>query len=167
MTNKKLESEFARVIADNQGIIHKMCSMYCDSPEDREDLFQEIVLQVWKSYPSFKGNSKISTWIYRVGLNTAISSFRKKKRQLTQQSMSIEELQIPDRPFNYEFEERLKYMHEAIRQLNNVEKAIVMLYLEEHSYQDIAEIMGITESNVGVKLHRIKSKLKKMVRRAA
>ena len=80
MSIKDTEIAFAKIIADNQGIIHKVCNMYCDRPDDRQDLFQEIVLQLWRAYPSFKGQSKVSTWLYRVALNTAISAFRKHQK---------------------------------------------------------------------------------------
>lgn len=134
--------------------------MYCNDHTDSEDLFQEILLQLWKSYPSFKGDSKVSTWIYRVALNTAITRLQKRKRQVDNWPLSFKENNIPvsgnDR-IDLEFSEELQ---KAIDSLNKFEKALMMLYLDEKSYSEIAEIMGLTESNVGVKINRIKNKLK-------
>ncbi|WP_231862312.1 RNA polymerase sigma factor [Rufibacter sp. DG15C] len=138
--------------------------MYCRDPEERKDLFQEIVLQLWRSYPTFKHESKVSTWMYRVALNTAVSSFRKESRRPHQSSLSDLDLQIPSAPdTSAEYELKIKYLYSAIDQLSQVEKAIVMLYLEDKSYDEIAEIIGITKSNVGVKLNRIKAKLEKLL----
>ncbi len=165
MAKTQIDQEFIQLVTENQGIIHKVCGMYCNTQQDRDDLFQEVVLQIWRSYGSFKGNSKITTWMYRIALNTAISGFRKKKRRPQEQSISLAEFQLADSPVDVEFEEKLKVMYTAINQLNKVEKAIVMLYLEEQSYEEIAEVVGITPTNVGVKLHRIKNKLSKMVKK--
>ncbi len=165
MAKKIVDKAFLRLIKEHQGIIHKVCSIYCNDPVDKQDLFQEIVLQIWRAYPSFKGQSKVSTWMYRIGLNTAISLFRKKKRRPQLQALSPIEYQIAATPVDQELEERLKLLRRAIEKLNKVEKAIIMLYLEEHSYTQIAEIMGMSESNIGVKIHRIKSKLKQIVKK--
>lgn len=134
--------------------------MYCDSDEDRQDLFQEVLFQLWKSYPKFRGDSKISTWMYRIALNTAIARLRKTKRKPSEFSLSDSTLQFPDTPSDTEQEEQLKNLQVAIQQLSKVEKGIIMLYLEEKSYDEIAEIIGITKTNVGVKINRIKKKLK-------
>lgn len=158
------DKEFIDLITTHQGIIHKVCSVYCSNESDREDLFQDILLQVWKSFPSFKGDSKVSTWLYRVALNTAISLYRQQSRKGGRQALSANELQLADKPHDTEFEERLKFLYSAIDELNKVEKAIVMLYLEDYDYKQISEIVGITETNVGVKLHRIKDKLRKMAK---
>ncbi|QQS31503.1 MAG: RNA polymerase sigma factor [Sphingobacteriales bacterium] len=160
------DKEFFDLITTHQGIIHKVCSVYCQNETDREDLFQEILLQVWKSYATFKGDSKISTWLYRVALNTAISMYRQQSRKggTGKQPLSPEELQLADKPVDFEFEERLKFLYTTIDKLNKIEKAIVMLYLEDYDYRQISEIVGITETNVGVKLHRIKDKLRKLAK---
>ena len=127
------------------------------------DLFQEILLQLWRAYDSFRGQSKITTWMYRVALNTAISGYRKQKRRPQQNSLTVEELQIAVEEYDQEWEEKRKFLYKAINQLSEVEKAIVMLYLEGQSYDEIAEIIGITRTHVGVKLNRIKTKLKKIL----
>lgn len=164
MENPALRKEFVQLIAQNQALIHKVCSMYCRDPEERKDLFQEIVLQLWRSYPTFKHESKVSTWMYRVALNTAVSSFRKGRRRPHHDSLSDMELDLPATPdTSAEYELKIKYLYAAIDQLSQVEKAIVMLYLEERSYEEMAEIIGITKTNVGVKLNRIKAKLEKLL----
>lgn len=165
MAKDEPKKAFLALVTQHQGIIHKVCSIYCDNGTDRQDLFQEVLLQVWKSYPSFKGQSKVSTWLYRVALNTAISMFRKKSRRPKEQSLGFTEFQLADTPPNFEYEERQRYLHKAIEKLNKIERAIIMLYLEDHSYHEISEIMGISETNVGVKLHRIKTKLKRIVQK--
>ncbi|MDD4226923.1 MAG: sigma-70 family RNA polymerase sigma factor [Mariniphaga sp.] len=155
-----MERDFLHIIRVNQGIIHKVCNMYCDREEDRNDLFQEIIAQLWKSYPSFRNESKVSTWMYRVGLNTAITSFRKNKRRPDQNSLSVENFQMADENPEYETEENIKQLHRAVAQLTGVEKSIVLLFLENKKYEEIAEITGITQNYVRVKMNRIKKKLK-------
>lgn len=155
------ESEFLTMIQDNQGIIHKICRIYRDSPEDREDLFQEVIFQLWRSYPSFSGGSKSSTWLYRVALNTAMASFRKNKPNVTSAEF------LPDVQFentNHEDNERQEKLLAGIRQLSEPDRALIALYLDELSYQQIATILGISEGNVGVKLNRIKIRLQKIIK---
>lgn len=152
------------MITQHQGIIHKVCNLY-GKGQSKEDLFQEIVLQLWKSLASFNQtrNAKFTTWMYRVALNTAITSFRKKERQPDYRALSSSEFEIPDFDPDAQGKEQLQGLYVAIRQLSEIERAIIMLYLEEHNYQEMAEIMGMTESNIGVKLNRIKKKLRKLL----
>ncbi|MGB0861565.1 MAG: RNA polymerase sigma factor [Saprospiraceae bacterium] len=160
----EIEQQFAILAEEHQGIIHKVCSMYCPREADRKDLFQDILVQWWRAFPSFKGDAKFSTWAYRVAINTAISNFRKEKRRLDYQSLSSEVLQIPDLPnANEGMEEQKDLLYRAINQLSKVEKAIMMLYLEDYNYIEIAQIIGITKTNVGVKINRIKGKLKQIL----
>ena len=158
-----MEKEFLQIIQRNQGIIHKVCSIYCDLDEDRNDLFQEIVAQLWKSYPSFRNDSKFSTWMYRVALNTAITSFKKSKRRPDQSSLTYDNFQIAEERYDLETEENIKQLHRAVSQLTGVEKSIVLLFLENKKYEEIAEITGITQNYVRVKMNRIKKKLKKLM----
>ncbi|WP_319229612.1 sigma-70 family RNA polymerase sigma factor [Draconibacterium orientale] len=158
-----MEKEFLHIIRKNQGIIHKVCNIYCDTEDDRNDLFQEIVVQLWKSYPNFRRESKVSTWMYRVALNTAITSFKKSKRRPDQSSLTYENFQIEDERYDTETEENIKVLHKAIQQLTGIEKSIVLLYLENKKYEEIAEITGITQNYVRVKMNRIKRKLKKLM----
>jgi len=152
------------MINTHRGIIYKICHLYGKEKDYRQDLFQEIVLQLWRSFPSFKNESKLSTWMYRVGLNTAISQFRKDIRKPERRPLSTAEFQIPDLALVADDNESTLLLNLAIRQLTRIEKALVVLYLEEKSYKEISEIMGITQSNVGVKLSRIKIKLEKIIK---
>ena len=152
-----MEEEFLKSMHDYQGIIYKICKLYRDSKEDQEDLFQEIVYQLWKSYPSFKGESKVSSWIYKVALFTAMAIYRKGKLGIDYYE------EFPERihpSTEMQVSENAERLFRALRQLNDSEKAIISLFLEDFSYQEIADILGISENNVGVKLNRIKNKLK-------
>ncbi|WP_374329142.1 RNA polymerase sigma factor [Soonwooa sp.] len=156
------QKEFSQLIKGNQGLIIKVSRLYTNSLEDEQDLFQEIVLQLWRSYDSFKGNSKISTWMYRVALNTAITLFRKKKKSpLTSELDEVH--------FEYEQEQddekqaQISLLYKVIKLLPNVERAIVMMYLDDVSYKEIAETLGITEVNARVKMNRLKKTLKELM----
>jgi len=165
MNTVVLEKTFTEIVTLHQGIIHKVCGIYCKDEEARKDLFQEIVMQLWRSFPTFRGDSKITTWMYRVALNTAISSFRKQVRKPEEESLSVSIYQIPaSNRFRQEQDEQIQFMYKAIEHLSKIEKAIIMLYLEEHSYDEIAKITGITKTNVGVKINRIKGKLQKILK---
>ena len=156
-----METEFLELIHDNQKIIHKIGRLYRDSREDQEDLFQEIVYQLWKAYPGFKRESKVSSWIYRIALNTAIAIYRKSKISIDHYEEFPEHIHSSDEKTISENEERLFW---ALRKLNDSEKAIISLYLEDFNYQEIAAITGLSESNVGVRLTRIKNKLKEILK---
>ena len=148
------EKQFLQLIDQHQAIIHKICRLYRDIEEDREDLFQEIVYQLWKSFPTFANRSKFSTWMYRIALSTAIATFRKKKPRIIY-TMEFPEAAESSGKTN-ELQERLLA---AIKQLDPADKALILLYLEDLNYKEIAEVAGITENNVGVKLNRIKIKI--------
>lgn len=152
-----MEQSFIKSIQDNQNIIYKVCNLYRDSREDQEDLFQEIVYQLWKSYPGFKGESKFSSWMYRIALNTAIAVYRKPKLKMVYPDELPETVHYAAGNNSSENQERL---FEALRILTDAEKAVISLYLEDFNYQEIAAITGITETNVGARLSRIKNKLK-------
>jgi RNA polymerase sigma-70 factor (ECF subfamily) len=154
---------FLNIVTENQGIIHKVCGIYCDTQEDREDLFQEITAQLWRAFPTFRAESKISTWMYRVSLNTAITHFKKDKRRPDKDELDQNRVQVPDIEYDTTYEENLKLLHKAIEELTGVEKSIILLYLEEKKYDEIAEIVGITQNYVRVKMNRIKAKLKKLL----
>lgn len=155
-----MEREFLTIITENQGIIHKVCSIYCNSEEDRRDLFQEILVQLWKSFPSFRNESKFSTWMYRVALNTAITSFKKDKRQPDKSGISYETLHLADEIYDSGAEDQIRMLNNAVSQLTGIEKSIILLFLEDKKYEEIAEITGITQNYVRVKMNRIKKKLK-------
>ncbi|MFZ6025272.1 MAG: RNA polymerase sigma factor [Bacteroidota bacterium] len=153
------EKEFIALLNEHQRIIHKVCNLYMDAHADREDLFQEITLQAWKAYAGFRGDAKFSTWLYRVALNTAITFFRKEKRKPDIYSTES----VPDMSGHETYdpiEEQVKAMYTAIGDLSKIDKAIVMLYLDDYNYNDIGDMMGITANNVAVKMNRIKTRLK-------
>lgn len=160
------EKEFAQLIKDNQGLIIKVSRLYTNSLEDEEDLFQEIVLQLWRSYDSFKGNSKISTWMYRVALNTAITLFRKKTK-----SPQTDELQdFHQKDYIEDDDEKqmqISLLYKVVKMLPKVERAIVMMYLDDLPYRDISENLGITEVNARVKMNRLKKTLKELMEKHA
>ncbi|WP_245562218.1 RNA polymerase sigma factor [Niabella aurantiaca] len=157
----RMGAEILTAIHEHQKIIYKICNLYRDRREDQEDLFQEIVYQLWKSYPAFKGASKISTWIYRVALNTALTIYRKPSiaidyyRELPEGIHPSEEKKVP---------EHTERLFSALRTLNDSEKAIIALYLEDFNYKEIAAITGLSVTNVGVRLNRIKNKLKELLK---
>lgn len=161
MVNENKEIRFTRLIEENQGIVHKICRIYTDSPEAHEDLFQDIVLQLWKSFESFQGDSKFSTWMYRVSLNTAITLIRKKNRSISTSSIDSQPFfDIKSNEEDVEKAERLKMLYTAIKKLNEVERALVLLYLEDLPYREISATLGISEVNARVKMNRTKEKLK-------
>lgn len=160
------EQEFSKLIKDNQGLIIKVSRLYTNSLEDEQDLFQEIVLQLWRSYDSFKGQSKISTWMYRVALNTAITLFRKKtKSPQTDELMDYHHSNYLDDDDEKQLQVSLLY--KVVKMLPNVERAIVMMYLDDLPYRDIAENLGITEVNARVKMNRLKKTLKQLMEKHA
>jgi RNA polymerase sigma-70 factor, ECF subfamily len=158
-----LEKEFVKIITNHQGIIHKVCRLYCNHEEEAEDLFQEILLQLWISYPGFNKRSLISTWMYKVALNTAITRLRKLNGRKNLESLSFAQYNLADEEGNAALIEQEMALSRAISQLNKFDKAIVLLYLEDKNYQEMAEIMGISESYVGVKINRIKKRLKELL----
>lgn len=163
LTTDNIQQYFLDAIRQHNGIIHKVCRLYCHSAEDRQDMFQEIVAQVWKSFPGFRQEAKISTWIYRIALNTAISDFRKNKGKIKTIILNPHEIQSI---YDYEDEkqnEKLQLMQQAIDRLSDVEKALIMLYLENKSYEDMEEILGMSQGNLRVKMNRIKEKLRKNI----
>lgn len=137
--------------------------MYCDEEEDRKDLFQEILIQLWKSYETFRGDSKFSTWMYRVSLNVAISQFRKTSRNKEDAKLPDSFDEIGKTSDDQELTYEKKLLHNAIKTLSDVEKAIIMLHLEESPNEEIAEIVGISQNYVRVKMTRIRTKLKEII----
>lgn len=152
--------KFTEIIEQHQGLIHKVCRLYCFSEEDRRDLFQEILLQLWKSHGSFRKEASSSTWIYRVALNTAISGLRRKGRRPAEEGLESTENLAAESSLAWVAEERLRQLQHAIATLSQVEKALLLLHLEEKTYDEISALFGMSPSLVGVKLHRIRRKLK-------
>lgn len=158
--NTELEHSFASLLEKNQNIVHKICRLYTNNQDAHNDLFQEITIQLWKAYPQFRGDSKFSTWMYRVGLNTAITLYRKSKRTINTQEFDSIQYKIKAEPYDDTEEQQLKLMYDAVHQLNDIEKALVFLYLEDKNYAEISETLGISEVNARVKMNRVKTKLK-------
>jgi len=158
------ESEFIRVIKENEGIIFKISTFYSNTAADQKDLFQEIVYQLWKSFDSFRNESKISTWMYRIALNTSIANLNKARRKGTQVPIDKVVLNIMDQQDTH-IEERISVLYEQIKQLSTIEKGIVLLYLEGKNYEEIAAITGFTATNVGTRLGRIREKIKSQLKK--
>jgi RNA polymerase sigma-70 factor (ECF subfamily) len=157
-----LEKEFIELIKSHQGILHKICNVYFLRDPYKEDYYQEILIRLWKSYPSFKYQSAFSTWLYRVALNTAIDIIRKQSLLPKHTELSIAEYHLAEYKNNSESDNKDK-LYLAINQLSDIEKAIIILYLEDFNYNEIAEITGISENYAGVKINRIKTKLIKIL----
>jgi RNA polymerase sigma factor (sigma-70 family) len=158
------ERQFEKHIREHELLLHKVCRMYAYTDADRQDLFQEMVIQLWKAYPKFKGDSKLSTWMYRIAINTAITGLRKKKNIITSYEPGGFPENISDDSSGMAQEEQLQQLYQAIAQLNEIEKAIVMLYMEDRSYIEMEDILGISEGNLRVKMNRIKEKLRQLAK---
>jgi RNA polymerase sigma-70 factor (ECF subfamily) len=156
------QNDFIALIQENRGIIHKVTHLYCTQEEDKEDLFQEIVIQLWKSYGKFRGDAKFSTWMYRIAINTAITSIRKTSRTIRTVSTEVIPVEIQLEQYDKEKEAQLSQLYTAIKELNEIERSIVMLYLDDRSYDEMEEILGINQNNLRVKMNRIKDKLRKI-----
>ena len=153
---------FIAAIKENESLIFKIASIYTNSTDDKNDLIQEIIYQLWKSYDSFNQKSKLSTWMYRVALNVAIYQLKTSKRRVLTVSLQEQNLNYHEID-NEGIEEKWKILKQQIDKLNLLDKGIILLYLENKSYDEIAEIIGITTSNVRTKLSRIKEKLKNKI----
>jgi RNA polymerase sigma factor (sigma-70 family) len=151
-----MDDNFVEILNRHRALIYKICNLYCTDQEDRKDLFQEIVIQIWRSMASFRRESLRSTWIYRIALNTAITHFKKEKRTIT--AVSLSGIEIPD-IVGEDNEQLLQQLMHAIEQLDKLDKSVMLLYLEAKSYEEISEITGLSKSNIGVKINRIKTKL--------
>ncbi|WP_350291333.1 RNA polymerase sigma factor [uncultured Croceitalea sp.] len=158
--NKDLEHKFVTELESNQNIVHKVCSLYTSDRDSHNDLFQEITIQLWKAYPKFRGEAKFSTWMYRVALNTAITLYRKSKRRVKTQDFDSVIYKIKTDEYDDTEERQLKLIYDAVKQLGDIDKALVFLYLEDKDYSEIAATLGITEVNARVKMNRIKNKLR-------
>jgi len=163
MNNKAVTDLFVKKISDNDGIIHKICNIYCHNAEEKKDMMQEITLQLWKSFSTFKGVSKFSTWMYRIALNTAITNLRKSKRNPLMEALSDKQYNLPEKEAIPSLDANINRLYKAIAQLNDIEKGIIFLYLEKSTYAEIGDIMGLSEKNVSVRIVRIKAKLKKLM----
>lgn len=152
---------FVSIIKNNQNLIFKICNSYCSNPENRKDLQQEILMQLWASFSKFDGRVKISTWIYRIALNTAITYYRSTSKQ-NKHKVTIDTsiISLSNFDTDSEIDENLAMLYQFIERLNEMDKALILLYLDNNQYKDISDILGISQTNVGTKINRIKNKLK-------
>jgi len=160
---KDLETKFLSDFESNQNIAHKICRIYTTNQDAHNDLFQEITIQLWKNYSKFRGDSKFSTWMYRVALNTAISLYRKSTRTIKTQDISDFTYKIKATDYDNTEELQLKALYTAIHRLNDIDKALIFLYLEDKPYREISETLGISSVNARVKMSRAKEKLKNIL----
>lgn len=153
----ELKNRFLALMEEHQGIVHYVSALYSNSAEERKDLSQEIIFQLWKSFRSFQHQSKFSTWLYRVALNTAISYIRTRKK--VAMTSLVEAAHISNDDDN-DLEEDIRNLYQSIGKLSKIDRAVILLYMEDYSYQEMADILGISSVNVGVRINRIKKKLK-------
>ena len=146
MKAQQQEKEFIALVEEYKQVIYKVCYIYASDPENLNDLYQEVVINLWKAFPRFRGECKASTWVYRIGLNTCISFFRKSKSKPEEEDKTTQ----------------LHELYRMINRLGRLERALILLWLEEKSYQEMADITGLSRNNVAVKLNRIKEKLRIM-----
>ena len=156
MEKKKI---FIKAIQENEALIYKVAAFYTNNKDDRDDVVQEIIYNLWKSFESFKQNSCLSTWMYQVAMNVAIFHLKRSKKSVTTIPIDLAHLNSPE-SISDNVEEKIKILQEQIKDLNLLDKGIVMLYLESKSHEEIAQITGISKTNVGTRLSRIKEKLK-------
>lgn len=159
-----MQQEFLALIEQHKGILHKVSKLYMDNIDDRNDLVQEIILQLWKSYSRFEGNSQFSTWMYRVSLNTALTYFKKEKKK-TDQFTFIDNIDRAEEEYSGEQDLQLELFYKAVHELGQVEKALIFLFLEGQSHKEIASNLGISEVNARVKLNRTKDKIQTIIKK--
>lgn len=158
MNAQQQEKEFIALVEEYKQVIYKVCYIYASDSDHLNDLYQEVVINLWKAFPRFRGGCKVSTWVYRIGLNTCISFFRKSKSrpEVVPISVDLEAVAEEDKTA------QLRELYRMINRLGRLERALILLWLEERSYQEMADITGLSRSNVAVKLNRIKEKLRTM-----
>ena len=163
METKELEKEFLTMIEAQKRTIYKVCYIYANDQDDLNDLYQETVLNLWKSFPRYRGDSTLNTWVYRIAMNTCITFLRRSnaRPQIVPMTANVASMAAEDN----ETAGQLRELYRLISQLGELERALILLWLEERSYEEIADILGITKTNVAVKLNRTKEKLKKMSNR--
>jgi len=160
------ETAFLKLINQHKGIIYKASRMYADSAEDREDLQQEILIQLWKSYQNFKGNSEFSTWMYRVAINTAITFLKKEKQRVHYHSEAPLHFEVPHEDYNPAKDKQLEIFYKAVQELHVLEKAVIFYFMEGMSHKDIGSNLGLSEGNARVKLNRTKEKIQQIIKKS-
>ena len=153
------KEKFIQILNENKWVLYKVINTYCKDSEDRKDVEQEILIQLWKSFKSYNNQYKMSTWVYKIAMNVSISFYRSNIKRKSKTSPISESIFQVANQIDNSFDEERKFLYDFIDQLDEFTKEILILYLDDHSYKEIAEIVGITESNVGTKMNRIKKKL--------
>ena len=156
------EDAFLQLVRENEARIRKICRVYTNGPEKRRDLFQDVLIELWRSLPSFEGEAEVGTWMYRVALNTALTRDRSEERRenaILSPSNPIWSDSFDPPGGKLESDERLERLYAAIDRLDEIDRALVLMYLDERPYQEMAEVLGMSVNHVSVKLHRVKAQL--------
>ena len=161
--------DFIAALHEYQPLLRRVARLYCQDADDRQDLFQEIVLQLWRAWPRYvpQPGAKLSTWLYRIALNVAISNLRQRTRRPAPTELNAEALAVAQAPESGLDADDRAALYRAIGRLSEVDKAFILLYLEDRPYDEMADILGITQNNVRVKMHRVQEKLRSFLLHAA
>ncbi len=158
------KEKFIEIITTNQNLLFKICNSYCSNSDYRKDLEQEILLQLWNSFKKFDGRVKITTWIYKIALNTAISHYRKDCKRIDKPVDTDKYIiSLPDFEYDSQKDEKIAIVYKLIEKMTRLDKALILLFLDNYKHKEIAEILGISESNVATKISRIKKSLKEQI----
>lgn len=160
------ETIFLKLVNQHKGILYKASRIYADSMEDREDLQQEILIQLWKSYQNFKGNSEFSTWMYRVAINTAITYLKKEKQRSQSHTDAPHHFEVQQEDYNPTKDKQLEIFYHAVQELNSLEKAVIFYFMEGLSHKEIGSNLGLSEGNARVKLNRTKEKIQQIIKKS-
>ncbi|WP_312288335.1 RNA polymerase sigma factor [Chryseobacterium gleum] len=160
------ETTFLKLVNRHKGIVYKASRIYADSVEDREDLQQEILIQLWKSYQNFKGNSEFSTWMYRVAINTAITYLKKEKQRSGNHTEVPHHFEVQQEDYNPAKDRQLEIFYNAVQELNPLEKAVIFYFMEGMSHKEIGNNLGLSEGNARVKLSRTKEKIQQIIKKS-
>ncbi len=167
-TRTRPDARFAALLEQNRGIVFKVANSYCRLPEDRQDLAQEIAAHLWRAFPSYDASRSFSTWMYRIALNVAISyqrgtEHRSRTEPLDEDHQARTDFVIEDGSEQHESDQRIRALYAVIDQQSSIDRALLLLWLEERSQREIAEVLGITESNVSTKLNRLKQRIREQL----
>ena len=163
-TTEEQHQAFRDFLNQNVGVFRRICRIYTDHADDYQDYFQEVVLQLWKTFGTFRGEAQASTWVYRIALNVCLSLLKSKKRRVTEVALESDHWgKVAYEDYDPTQEEQVAQLYAAIRQLNEIDRAVILLFLEGKKYEDISDILGITLSHVGVKISRVKKQLNRLI----
>ena len=164
LTTEEQHRAFRDFLNENVGVVRRICRIYTNHADDYQDYFQEVVLQLWKAFGTFRGEAQASTWVYRVALNVCLSLLKGKKRRVAEVSLEPDHWgNVAHEDYDATQEEQVQQLYAAIRQLNEIDRAVILLFLEGKKYEEISDILGISLSNVGVKINRVKKQLNRLI----